>query len=106
MAVNWGLDHRDLDGVRANGVDEVLWHKGNGFLPVVYQIDQGVRRLLWVGEDRKTGTLLKFFRSFGPERSVRLHFICSDMWQPYPQAIALKAGGAVHVLDRFHIMAT
>jgi transposase len=105
MAVRWGLEHRDLEGIGAIGVDEVLWHKGNGFLTVVYQIDQGVRRLLWVGEDRKTETLLKFFRLFGPERSARLRFVCSDLWQPYLQAIALKAAGAIHVLDRFHIMA-
>ena len=54
MAVSWGLEHRDLEGVRAIGIDEALWHRGYKFLTVVYQIDEGVRRLLWVGEDRKT----------------------------------------------------
>lgn len=105
MAVSWGLERRDLEGVRAIGIDEVLWHRGYKFLTVVYQIDEGVRRLLWVGEDRKTRTLLKFFRSFGRERSAQLRFICSDMWQPYLKVIARKASGALHVLDRFHIMA-
>ena len=33
-----------------------------------------------------------------------LRFICSDMWKPYLKVIAKKAGQAVHVLDRFHIM--
>ena len=105
MAVHWGLEHRDLDGVRSIGIDEVLWRKGYGFLTVVYQIDQGLRRLLWVGEDRTTKTLLRFFRWFGPERSTQLRFICSDMWKPYLMVIAHKASGAIHVLDRFHIMA-
>ena len=27
------------------------------------------------------------------------------MWQPYLKVIAKKAGQALHVLDRFHIMA-
>ncbi len=27
------------------------------------------------------------------------------MWKPYPNVIALKASEAIHVLDRFHIMA-
>jgi transposase len=27
------------------------------------------------------------------------------MWQPYLRVIAKKAGQALHVLDRFHIMA-
>ena len=105
MAVTWGLEHRDLERVRAIGIDEVLWHRGYKFLTVVYQIDQGLRRLLWVGEDRKAKTLLGFFRFLGPERSARLRFICSDMWKPYLTVIARKASGAVHVLDRFHIMA-
>jgi len=105
MAVHWGLEHRDLDGVRSIGVDEVLWRNGYGFLTVVYQIDQGLRRLLWVGEDRTTKTLLRFFRWFGPERSAQLRFVCSDMWKPYLKVIAHKASGAIHVLDRFHIMA-
>ncbi len=105
MAVAWGLEHRDLEGVRAIGIDEVLWHKGYGFLTVVYQIDQGVRRLLWVGQDRTMNTLLAFFRFFGKERSARLRFVCTDMWKPYLNVIALKASSAIHVLDRFHIMA-
>lgn len=105
MAVTWGLEHRDLGDVEAIGVDEVLWQRGYGFLTVVYQIDQSVRRLLWVGEDRTMKTLLQFFRSFGPERSARLRFICTDMWKPYLNVIAEKASEAIHVLDRFHIMA-
>ena len=34
-----------------------------------------------------------------------MEFICSDMWKPYLKVIAKKAFGAVHILDRFHIMA-
>lgn len=104
MAVHWGLAHRDLGGVRAIGIDEVLWHGGYTFLTVVYQIDQGVRRLLWVGQDRKAKTLLRFFRTWGRERSARLRFLCSDMWPAYLQVIARKAPDAIHVLDRFHLM--
>jgi transposase len=104
MAVTWGLEHRDLDGVEAIGIDEVLWRKGYKFLTLVYQIDVGARRLLWVGQDRKVKTLLRFFRAFGRERCARLRFVCSDMWKPYLKVIAKKASEAIHVLDRFHIM--
>ena len=72
MAVTWGLEHRDLEGVEAIWVDEVLWHKGYKFLTVVYQIDQRARRLLWVGQNRRAKTLLKFFRAFGRERCARI----------------------------------
>ena len=47
--VGWGLKHRVLEGVRAVGVDEIHWarRKGaDGFLTVLYQIDEGMRRLL------------------------------------------------------------
>jgi transposase len=104
MVVAWGLAHRCLDDVRSIGVDEVLWLRGK-FLTVVYQIDEGTRRLLWVGRDRTVKTILRFFRQFGRGRTAALRFVCSDMWQPYLKVIAKKATQAVHVLDRFHIMA-
>ena len=59
----------------------------------------GIRR-----RDRKTRTLLAFFRWLGRERTATLRFVCSDMWKPYLRVVAKKAGHAIHVLDRFHIM--
>jgi len=101
--VVWGLSHRDLSGVTAIGVDEILWQKGHKYLTVVYQIDRHCKRLLWVGKDRTVKSLLRFFRAFGKVRSKRLCFVCSDMWRPYLKVIAKKASQALHVLDRFHI---
>lgn len=105
MAVDWGRQHMDLEGVHSIGVDEIAWRKGHKYLTVVYQIDEGSKRLLWVGEKRTVKTLLGFFRWFGKERTAKLQFICSDMWKPYLKVIAKKAGQALHILDRFHIMA-
>jgi transposase len=105
MAVQWGRAHQDLRGVQAIGIDEIAWKKGHHYLTLVYQIDPHCKRLLWVGRSRKTKTLLGFFRWFGAERSRRLKAICSDRWKPYLKVIAKKAAQAVHVLDRFHIMA-
>jgi len=101
--VAWGLAHRDLAGITAIGVDEILWQRGHKYLTVVYQIDSHCKRLLWVGQDRTLKSLLRFFRAFGKERSAQLRFVCSDMWKPYLRVIAKKAGQALHVLDRFHI---
>jgi len=102
--VQWGLAHRDVSDVTAIGVDEVLVHRGYKFATVVYQIDEHHKRLLWVGKKRTIKTFLQFFRQFGKENTQRLRFICSDMWKPYLKVIAQKASGAIHVLDRFHIM--
>jgi transposase len=104
-AVRWGLDHRSLDGVEAIGIDEVQWRKGHKYLTLVYQIDGHRQRLLWIGRDRTAKTLLRFFRMLGKGRSAAIKFVCSDMWPPYLKVIAKKAGQAVHVLDRYHIMA-
>lgn len=104
FAVAWGLQHRDLKGIRAIGVDEVLWHRGHKYLTVVYQIDDHCRRLLWVGRDRTTETLDAFFNDFGL-RARWLQWVCSDMWRPYLDVLARRASRAVHVLDRFHIVA-
>ena len=102
--VSWGLTHRELKEIEAIGVDEVQWQKGHKYLTLVYQIDDGSKRLLWIGKDRTTKTFLRFFRMLGEERSSQLKFVCSDMWKPYLKVIAKKAGQAIHVLDRFHIM--
>lgn len=104
MAVTWGRAHMDLQAVTAIGVDELHWGRGQQYVTVVYQINEGTRRLLWVGPHRTVRTLLGFFRWFGRERSARLEFVCSDMWQAYLKVIAKKASQAVHILDRFHIV--
>jgi len=103
-AVSWGLEHRSLKGIEAIGVDEVQWQCGHKYLTLVYQIDDGSKRLLWIGKNRTTKTFLRFFRMLGKERSGKLKFVCSDMWKPYLKVIAKKASGAIHVLDRFHLM--
>jgi transposase len=103
-AVSWGLEHRDLDHIESIGVDEVQWQKGHRYQTVVYQLDENQKRLLWIGPERTAKTLLRFFRFLGKERTSKLQFICSDMWQGYIKVIRKKASHAVHVLDRFHVM--
>ena len=103
-AVSWGLSHRSLEGIESIGIDEVQWKKGHKYQTLVYQIDQGHKRLLWIGPDRTAKTLLRFFRTLGKQRTKQLQFICSDMWQAYLKVIAKKAPHAIHVLDRFHVM--
>ena len=100
-----GLAHRNLEGIAAIGTDEICWRKQKEkFVTLVYQLDAGKRRLLWIGRDRTAKTFRGFFDWLGPERCRRLRFVCSDMWKPYLRVIAEKAPGAVNVLDRFHIM--
>jgi transposase len=104
-AVEWGRAQADYSGVEAIGVDEIQWKFGQTYLTLVYQIDVGVRRLIWVGEHRTLQTINAFFTWFGDDRVAQLRFICSDMWKPYLRAFRERASHALHVLDRFHIVA-
>jgi len=104
VVVAYGLEHRSLDGIEAIGVDEVQYGKGHKYLTVVYQLDAGMRRLIYVGQKRTTKTLLRFFFEFGKPRTAALKFICSDMWRPYLKVIAKKAPQALNILDRFHVV--
>ena len=100
--VRYGLRHRDLSGVNALGVDEVCVGRGK-FWTVVYQIDEGARRLLWIGKDRSGDTLKVFFGRRGSRFCSQIAFICSDLWRPYLAVIATHLPHALHILDRFHI---
>ena len=39
------------------------------------------------------------------ELAGQIEFVCSDMWQPYLTVIRERCGQAIHILDRFHIVA-
>lgn len=103
-AVRWGLEHRSLDGIGSIGVDELAWKKGHKYLTLVYQLDHGCRRLLWIGRDRTQQTFNAFFDVLGEARSKSIRFIASDMWKAFLSVIKRRASGAVHVLDRFHVV--
>jgi len=105
LAVTWGLANRSLEGITAVGVDEIQWRKGHKYLTLVYQIQDGCKRLLWVGAERTEKCLRGFFDLFGAIRAAALRFICSDLWKPYLSVSAARAQQAVHVLDRYHVMA-
>ena len=63
--VDWGLEHRTLESIRAIGVDEIQYAKGHKYLTLVYQIDQGFTRLLWVGKERTIESFQGFFTVIG-----------------------------------------
>src|SRR5258708_2566903 len=103
--VTFGLDHRKLGAIDAIGVDEIQYAKGHKYLTLVYQIDLDVTRLLWVGKERTIESFQGFFTAIGDEVASKIVFVCSDMWEPYLKVIREKCNDALHILDRFHIVA-
>ena len=65
--VTFGLEHRVLGQIDAIGVDEIQYAKGHKYLTLVYQIDLGVTRLLWVGRERTIESFQGFFTVIGDE---------------------------------------
>jgi transposase len=103
--VMFGLEYRTLGQIDAIGVDEIQYAKGHKYLTLVYQIDLGVTRLLWVGKERTIESFQGFFTTIGEEITSKIVFVCSDMWEPYLKVIREKCSEALHILDRFHIVA-
>ena len=77
------MEHRVLGQIDAIGVDEIQYAKGHKYLTLVYQIDLGVTRLLWVGRERTIESFQGFFTMIGDEIASQIVFVCSDMWKPY-----------------------
>jgi transposase len=103
--VTFGLEHRVFGQIDAIGVDEIQYAKGHKYLTLVYQIDLDVTRLLWVGRERTIESFQGFFKVIGDELASKIVFVCSDMWEPYLKVIREKCSEALHILDRFHIVA-
>jgi transposase len=103
--VTYGLEHRVFGQIDAIGVDEIQYAKGHKYLTLVYQIDLGMTRLLWVGRERTIESFQGFFTVIGDELASKIAFVCSDMWEPYLKVVREKCSEALHILDRFHIVA-
>jgi len=104
--VQWGLAHRELGSLQAIGVDEIQYGRGHEYLTLVYQIEAGNKRLLWVGEERTIASFQRFFDLIGKELAEGIAFVCSDMWKPYLKLIKQNCPNALNILDRFHVVAT
>lgn len=102
--VSYGLLNRCLDGITAIGVDEWQYKIGHKYVTLVYQINDGMKRLLFVSRDRTKKSLHEFFDEFGEERSKVIQYVCTDMWKNYLNVISERIPEAMNILDRFHIV--
>lgn len=86
-------------------MDEIQYGRGHQYLTLVYQIEAGCTRLLWVGKERTKASFERFFEKIGPQRAEQIEFVCSDMWKAYLDLIAQHCRKALNILDRFHVVA-
>ena len=107
IVVSYGLAHGCVKGVESLGIDELNYQTGHKYMTLVYQIDKGCKRLLWVGKGRTKKTMRRFFADMWHlDRSFRknIKVVCTDMWKAYLQVIKEKIPHAINILDRFHVM--
>jgi transposase len=78
--MQWGLDHREFAAVKPISVDEIAYGRAHQYLTLVYQIEAGCTRTLWVGKARTTESFEQFFAMIDQELATRIEFVCSDMW--------------------------
>lgn len=100
--VRWGLERRDLSGITAIGVDE--YHVGGRqFITILYQIDEGMRRILGIANGKSKKSLEGLI--FDLETHITsIRYVCSDMSRAYLSVISELLCDSVHILDRFHIV--
>ncbi len=92
-SAEFGIVHaRPTAGEKSS--NEVCICKGHRYLTVMYQIDEGIRRLLWVGRERTEETLHGFFEMLGAERAKLIEFVASDMRKPYIDVVKERVGHA------------
>jgi hypothetical protein len=73
-AVPRGIAHNSWENVTAIGIDEIAWKKGHKYLTLVYQINEGGRRLLFVAQDRTKESLAQFFRLLKADNCRRIEY--------------------------------
>ncbi len=82
------------------GVDEVAYQKGQKYLTIVRDVDEG--RVLWVDLNRKKETLDAFFKELGPEKCDLVEVAVMDMWDAYIASVRQYTGADI-VFDKFHV---
>ena len=79
----------DLNGLRILAVDEISIRKGHRYLTVVLDYLSG--RVVFVGKDRKSETLKRFFNQFSDEQLNNIEAVVMDMWDPFIKAVKKKS---------------
>jgi transposase len=101
--VSYGVVKRDLHSITSIGIDEIQYRRGHKYLTLVYQLEEGVKRLLYVAKDRTEESLKGFFVLLSEETRKGIQFACTDMWPAYLKVLKEQASEALNILDRFHI---
>ena len=97
------LAKRNLKGIKQLGIDEVAMAKRHRYLTVVS--DLRARKVIWVGEGRKSRNLARFFKALPETTRRRITVVAIDMWKAYRKSVEKWLPNAEVVFDKFHVVA-
>jgi transposase len=100
-AVSRGLTRRGLEDLQKIGIDEKSFGKGQDYISVLTDLDQG--RVLDVEPGRDKASALKLLESIPAERQGEIVAVAMDMSGSYAAAVEEKLPQADIVYDRFHV---
>lgn len=102
-AVERGLDRRQLEGLAHLGMDEKSFKRGQSYITLLTDLDQG--RVLDVEEGRTREAAQGVWCTLSPEQKEAVEAVAVDMWEPFVQTIRAEVPQADIVHDRYHVSA-
>ncbi len=91
-----------LAGLRRIGIDEISYKKGQRYLTVVVDHDQG--RLVWAAPGACEATLEQFFDLLGESRCAKIELVSADAADWIAAVVARRCPAAVRCADPFHVV--
>jgi transposase len=101
MAVERGLTQRMLEDVENVGMDEKSFGRGQSYVSIMTDIEQG--RVLDVVEGRDKEAANRLWNAISTEQRNQIQGVAMDMWEPYMAAARENAPQAAIVHDKFHV---
>jgi len=78
----------DYNHLSVLAVDEIAIRKGHNYLTIV--LDYLTGRVVFVGKDRKSKTLKRFFNQMTLKQRKSIKAVVMDMWDPFINAVKKK----------------
>ena len=70
--------HRKVSGLESIGIDEIQYRRRHKYLTLVYQLNEGAKRLLYVAKDRTEASLHGFFDTLDASTISGIKFACTN----------------------------
>jgi transposase len=104
-AIDRGLARRKIGPLKRVCIDEKAVGWGHQYVTIVSCADGEKARVLALEDDRKEGSLDRFWGSLTPEQRAGVESVAMDMWEPYRTSTLRHVPGAEGkmVYDNFHV---